>query len=176
MWKKLFFITLLCYFSVLLQNSFFSHFNFFGAVPNILFIIFFLLVFFSKNCVCSSDGKDYEIVFWAIIAGFFLDVFSFVYIGPSILIFLIMGFLIKKIQLSLKSRQDNYPFVYFFPLFAISFIVYNLLINLVFFILYPKDFALIFNFGIIISAIYNSALASLAFYIVKKTILYVKRL
>ncbi len=111
----------LFYFFALLQNSFFAHFNLFGAVPNLVFVFFFLLVFFEK------PDKNLRVIFYAIIAGLFLDVFSCAYLGASIILLIIIGFLIKKIQSLLKEKKDKHPFVYFLSLFLILLVIYDLL-------------------------------------------------
>ena len=155
-------IILLFYFLALLQNSFFTHFNLLGAVPNLVFILFFLLVFFEKK------KKNYLIVPLAIVAGFFLDIFSYTYIGPSIVLLIITGIVLKKIQSLLKNRADNCPFIYFLPLFLIFFVVYEILlmIYLHFFGLSHAlmDFDLRFAAGIA----YSLFFATLGFWIFKK--------
>ena len=164
MWKKVLFIIILFYFFALLQNSFFTHFSFFGAIPNLVFIFFFLLVFFSKN-------NSLQVCFFAAVAGFFLDIFSYTYIAPSIILLLLIGFLLKKIQLSLKNRQDSHPFIYFLPLFIIFLSIYDLLMGLYLYFLDSNK--IIMNFGIenIFNVIYSTLIASLAFYLYKIAIL-----
>jgi rod shape-determining protein MreD len=150
MWQKFLIIILFFYIFALLQNSFFSHFNLFGAVPNLIFLFFFLLVFFlGKNNI-------YQVVFLAAIAGFFLDVFSFTYLGFSIVLLLIIGFLLKKTQSLLKNRQDNYSFIYFLPLFIIFLLIYNAFSGMT------------FSSQVIFSIIYNSLAVSVLYYFYKK--------
>jgi len=155
-------IILLFYFLALLQNSFFTHFNLLGSVPNLVFILFFLLVFFEKK------KKNYLIIPLAIVAGLFLDIFSYTYIGPSIVLLIIIGIVLKKIQSLLKNREDNYPFVYFLPLFLICFAVYEalLMISLHFFDLSHTliNFDLRFAAGIV----YSLFFAIIGFWIFKK--------
>jgi len=149
MWKKIIIAIILFYFFALLQNSFLAHFNLFGAVPNLVFILFFLLVFFAKR------GEIYQVIFFAIIDGIFLDIFSYSYIGPSLALLLIIAFLIKKSQSLLQNREDKYPFVYFLPLFLVCFLIYNIvLIN--------------FSVEIIFSIIYNVLAAAIFFYIYRR--------
>ena len=148
------------------------HFNFFGAVPNLVFALFFLLVFFSspiKNFEGDKEkNKTYQIIFIAASAGIFLDVFSFTYIGPSITLLIIIGILLKKTQTLLKNRKDNYPFVYFLPLFIIFLLAYKLLLGLYLYFLDPNK--IIINLGIetIFEVIYSLLIASVLFYINKK--------
>src|SRR3989344_9256457 len=121
MWQKILVIILLFYIFILLQNSFFVHFNLFGATPNLVFIFFFSLAFFNRK------DKNYQIIYLASIAGILLDISSYTYLGPSIISLIIIGFLLKKIQLLLKERKDNYPFAYFLPLFLVFFVIYQIL-------------------------------------------------
>jgi len=167
MWKKLLIIFFSFYIFALLQNSFLTYFNFFGAVPNLVFILFFLLAYFEK-------GDNYQIIFLALIAGAFLDIFSYSYLGPSIVSLMIVGFLLKKSQALLKNREDNYPFFYFLPLFAIFLLVYNLFLSLCLHFFDPSRLAVNFGFGDVFMIIYNMVLASAAFYIYKKCQRFIK--
>ena len=153
MWQKTLVIILLFYFFALLQNNFFAHFNLFGASLNLVFILFFLMVFFKDP---KGTPGNYQIIFLAAVAGIFLDIFSFTYLGPSIVVLLIIGFLLKKIQSLLKNRENKYPFVYFLPLFIIFLLAYKLLLGMT-------------SFGVetIFFIIYNSLIASAVFYIYK---------
>jgi len=163
-WVKPFIAIILFYFSAVLQNSFFAHFVFLGASLNLVFIFFFLFVFFEKQA-------EYFLPFlYAIIGGFFSDVFSPVSLGISIILFIIIAFLIKKIQSLLKEEKDNYPLIYFSPLFLLSFASYSLLFQA---FLFPPTFqniTLRFDWSFIIEIIYNSLFAILIFYIYKRYI------
>ncbi|MGA2417823.1 MAG: rod shape-determining protein MreD [Candidatus Staskawiczbacteria bacterium] len=163
MWIKYFIIIVLFYFLEILQNSFFVHFNLFGAIPNLVFVLFFLLVYF-------DDSKNYyQIVFYAISAGLFLDLFSSTYFGVSITLLLLIGFLIKKAQAVLQEKKNNkFPFVYFLPLFIISLLVYSLLLA---FFLYKFNIIKIIssiNGGFAAEIVYDLLFASITFYIYKK--------
>ena len=171
MWKKILVIIISFYFLLLLQNSFFTHLSLFGATPNLVFILFFLLVFFSAQ---SKPVRGWEIFFYAVFGGLFLDLFSYTYIGLSITAFIIIGFLVKKIQSLLQSREDKYPFIYFLPLFAISLLVYDLLMGLFQYFLTPDKIVIAFNAGIIFALIYNIIVASAFFYIYKKILVSVR--
>ena len=152
MWIRALITILLFYFFAVLQNSFLAHFNILGAVPNILFIFFFLLIFFEGQ-------KSYcQIISWSVVAGFFLDIFSSSYFGASITALLLIGVLTKKIINSLKEKQDEYPVVYFIPLFLGFFIIYEIILRLC------------FSWIICVEIIYNLTLAFLGFYIYKKII------
>ena len=162
MWKKLLAIIFLFYLFALLQNSFFSHFNLFGAVPNLVFILFFLLIFF------TGKGKNYQIICIAATAGIFLDLFSYTYLGPSIVLLIIIGFLIKNAQSLLKNREDSHPFIYFVPLLIISLLAYDLFLSLYLYFLDQNKSAITFGLGTIFYVIYNLLIASILFYIYKK--------
>jgi rod shape-determining protein MreD len=162
MWQKTLVIILLFYIFALLQSSFFSHFVLFGAVPNLIFIFFFLLAFFVKK------DRNYQIIYLAAMAGILLDISFFAYLGPSIIILMFIGFLLKKTQSLLKNRQDNYPFVYFLPLFLIFFVVYEALI-MVYLHFFDSSHALIaFDTRFVSGIVYSSVFASVLFYIHKK--------
>ena len=159
----------LFYLFALLQSSFFVHFNFFGSVLNLVFIFLFLIVFFSPKKI------DYTIIIYAIIAGLFLDIFSYAYLGLSAVLLVIIAYLSKKIQASLKEKQDKYPFVYFLPLFLAWFLIYELLLMIYFRFADPSHALIIFNFGFLLGIIYNLLAASLGFYIFKKAKFYIKK-
>jgi rod shape-determining protein MreD len=144
-------IFFLFYLFALLQNSFFVHFNLFGAFPNLVFIFFFLLLFFDKK-------KSYfNVIIFSLFAGFFLDISSYSYFGESIILLLIIGVLSKKIQSQLQEKEnDKFPFVYFLSLFIFSYIVYDLVLNFnLSWVFLPK-------------IIYNVLVAGLVFYVYKK--------
>ena len=48
-WQKTLVVIILFYIFALLQSSFFVHFSLLGAVPNLVFAFFALLVFFEKK-------------------------------------------------------------------------------------------------------------------------------
>jgi len=160
MWQKYLFIILIFYLFALLQNSFFSYYSLLGAVPNLVFIFFFLLVFFSAH--------GWENFVYAITAGIFLDLLSYTYIGPSIVLLIVIGFLLKKTQLLLVNKGDNYPFVYFAPLFVIFFAVYQVLL-MVYLRFFDASHALIaVDLRFVVGIIYSLIIASLGFLIFKK--------
>jgi len=164
MWKKSIITILLFCFFALLQDSFITHFSFFGAVPSLVFALFFTLAFFVK------ESNIYQIITLAIIAGFFLDIFSFTYIGPSIISLIIIGILLKYIQSALTTRDESYPFSYFLPLF-IGFILLNeLFIGLYIHFLDINKLILSFDIKIIYYALYSSIFATLFFYIYKRNL------
>jgi rod shape-determining protein MreD len=142
---------LLFYLLAILQTSFFMYFNLFGALPNLVFTLFFLLIFF------NSKNQYLPAVFFGFFAGLFLDIFSIFPIGSSIILLTIVGLLVKKIQSLLKEKKEDYPFIYFIVLFAISLVIYELLL---------RKFAI--NLKLVLEIIYSSIFATTGFFIYKK--------
>lgn len=170
MWKKYLIIILLFYLFALLQNSFFTHFSLFETVPNLVFILFFLLVFFENNPdhPFGHAPRNYQIIFIAAAAGIFLDIFSYTYLGQSIILLIIIGFLLKNTQSLLKNREDRYPFIYFLPLFVIFLLAYNLLLSSYLYFLDPNKIIISIGTKTIFSSIYSLLIASVFFHIYKK--------
>jgi len=154
----------LFYFFALLQSSFFIYFNLFGAIPNLIFTLFFILVFFSKK------DSYYITIFYAILAGLFLDIFSVSQLGISIILLMIIGVLIKKMQSSLNEKPDNYPFVYFLSLFLVSFLAYCLMLKASLYFLNPGFAVITLNYKFLAEIIYSLFFAVIGFYIGKKFI------
>jgi len=165
------------YILAILQNSFFSHFTILGTAPNLIFSLFFCLVFFSLPTQVFANDKRinvyYQIIFYAIIAGLFSDIFFSTYLGPSIILFTAIGILIKKTQLLLRVGRDNYPFSHFIFLFLIYFILYQSLFMMYICFIDPLHIPVDFNFKIILSAFYSLFLSLLGFWSIKK---YVKKI
>ncbi len=161
-WLKYIFIFFLFYLFAMLQSSFFAHFSLFGAVPNFIFIFFFLIVFFTPK------KMNYIILFYAIIAGLFLDIFSYTYFGASVVLLIIIGYLTKKMQASLKEKKDKYPFIYFLPIFLICLIIYELMLMLYFRFLDSSHTLMSIDWKFLAGIIYNLIVASLGFLIFKK--------
>ena len=162
MWRKSLIVIILIYFFALLQNSFFTHFSLFGTVPNLVFALFFILAFFEKK------NNNYRLLLWALIAGFFLDIFSYTYIGPSIISLVIIGILLKNTQSLLKIRDEDYPFVYFLPLFITFLLIHELLMGLYLYFLDPNKIITSFDIKTIFYVIYSSIFATIFFFIYKR--------
>ena len=110
------------YVSALLQNSFFTHFTWAGAGPNIIFSLFFILLFFGRK-------NNFYLFFLAVLAGVFLDIFLFTYFGTSIVALFIIGMFSKKTQISLKEGENNYSLVSFILIFSVALALYNLILQ-----------------------------------------------
>ena len=169
MWQKILAIIFLFYLFTLLQVSFFVHFAFLGIVPNLIFILFSLFLFFSE------DGM-YQILFLSIIAGLCLDVFSYSYMGQSVVILAVVGILFKKMQTSLNSKRDKQPFAYFWPLFLIWFFVYTVLHMVYFRFIDLTHVPIKIDLLFFAQMIYNLFFASIFFLIFKKIVIYAKKL
>lgn len=161
-WIKAIIIILLFYFFAILQNSFFIHFNLLGATPNLVFALFFLFVFFEEKKI------NYTIIFYSAAAGLFLDIFSYTYLGVSLVLLIVIGLLVKIIQSLLKEEDDEHPFVYFLSLFSAGLIVYELLVMLYLWIFDPSHIAIIIDWRFFADIIYNTILASIFFWVYKK--------
>ena len=148
-------ISLLFYLFAILQNSFFAHFLLFGGFLNLVFIFFFIFTFFKNKEI------NFDLLFYAIAAGFFSDVFLDGFFGISIIAFLVISFLLKKVQGILASTQDAHPVVYFIPLFIVCFLCYKILA-----ILFSLNLG--FTLQIFWELIYNAVVATIVFLIFKK--------
>jgi len=98
--------------------------------------------------------------FFAAAAGFFLDIFSYIFLGASAVLLLFIGFLAKRLQLVLKEGRSAHPLFYFLPLFLVFFVAYRIslaLIGMAFF-----DYKFIFE------AAYNLTAALVLFLAYKK--------
>ena len=168
MWKKILIIIILFYLFALLQNSFFTHFSFFGSIPNLIFILFFLLAFFEKK------NNIYQVYFLAVIAGLLSDIFSYRYLGVSVVLLLIVGFLLKKTQFLLKNREDSHPFVYFLPLFLAYFVIYEVVLMIFMRFADPAHALINLDLRFLAGIIYNLLFASIFFYIYKKCRKFIK--
>jgi rod shape-determining protein MreD len=164
MWVKIFISAILLYFIALLQNSFFVYFNIFGAVPNFIFIFFFLIVFLNQK------ENYYETIFYSLLAGFFLDVFSSFRMGVSIVALLIIGILIKKIILMLKKNEREYPFIYFIAIFTASFLAYCVSLEIYLCILSQCQILSIFSASFLTEFFYTLFFATLVFLICKNVL------
>lgn len=145
------------YFLAVFQNSFFASFSQFGVTPNLVVVLFFILIFFEKG------DKKYPIAFYAASAGFFLDIFSSEYFGISAVLLFIEGMAIKKIHFLLSEKNNKYSFAYFISLFFIFLIFYEVFWEVYFYALYRPE--KLFNFSVkgSVNMIFNLLLASFIF-------------
>ena len=156
-WVGTFFAFFLFYFLAVLQTSFFAYFNILGQAPNFVFILFFIFIFFIKK---NHFIKTLLLAFWA---GFLLDVFSVVPIGVSIVLLVILGLTVKKVQILLKEKENNYPIIQFAVMFVLAFVFYCFGIELCYYFvgLDLLNFGLSYKF--ILGIIYNLGVALIIF-------------
>lgn len=119
MWLKYPIIALSFFLLALIQNSFLAHVSIFGITPNLVFILFFLLLFF------ESIGEYTVGIFSVVVAGFLLDVFLPFYFGANILSLLVVYVLFKITARFLKEMQGKYLFLYFTPIFLFFWVIYG---------------------------------------------------
>jgi rod shape-determining protein MreD len=164
MWLKLLLITLVFFLVACVQNSFLPHTTIMGVAPNIIFILFFVLVFFEKK------DAYYRGFFLAIIAGFISDLFLSSYFGASIISFLATYLAIKTMLYFLKERQEKYLLVYSIPMFLLCLAIYNSLLYALVHFPYIK---VTVDKNILIELLYNTVVALVVFFLAK-TIYYKK--
>lgn len=164
-WPKLTAIFLFFYFLAILQNSFFSQFQLFGGSLNVIFILFFMFMFFSKR---KHIGLGAERIFYAVTAGLFLDIFLNLQFGVSIFSIFITAFLINKFQNSLQSKYDNFPVSYFVPIFVVSFSVYRFLVFLFSNIFNITSISFSIGWIFVADIIYNLIFSLVLFFLYKK--------
>ena len=88
--KRILILTLIFYFLVILETSFFAHFRIFWFIPNFIIILTIIINIFDKEKNFFSIG-----ILSAMIGGFFLDLFSSQFIGYYILILTGISLIIK---------------------------------------------------------------------------------
>ena len=166
MWKKILAIIFLFFIFAFLQISFFAYFSPFGMVPNLVFVFFFVLVFFSNKP--KPVTNDFFIVFLAFLGGLVLDIFSYRKLGISIALLALIGFSMRKTQSSLKVSGDNHPISYFWTLFLVYFVIYEALMDVYLYFFEPAYSVFNFNWLFIANLAYNLLFALLGFLVYKK--------
>lgn len=153
---------LLFYVLAILQNSFFSHFSFFSTIPNLVFILFFTLVFFSKN------KSNLYTIYLGFVAGFLLDVFAYFSFGTSIVSLVVIGFLIKKAQKMIDDAKGEKTLGQFLVLFTLTFLLYSIVISVVINTVSIKIILTDFNLKFLAEIFYNIVFAIISFFAYKK--------
>lgn len=107
----------------LLQMSFFASFVTFPQAPNLIFILFFVLLFFSKD-------SQTEPLFLVALAGICLDFFSPTRFGLSIL--LLAGvYVVKKMASHFIENTDKQESLgYFLAIFLLGFLAYQSILQI----------------------------------------------
>lgn len=152
--RPLIFVALF-YIFALLQTSFLPHFAIAGHVPNLVFILFILLIFF----------KEEHLFFYAALAGFLLDIFFFPYIGISIAALFALWGAYKIIARILKLNQDSYHILNFAISFIMSFLLYHVILLVLSWVF---RFTPIFGWNLLIGLAYNGILALIGFFVFKR--------
>ena len=151
-------VILLFFILALVQASFLPYFSIMGASVNLVFILFFTLVFF------ENPGELSQSIFFAAIAGFFLDIASPFYFGYAMVSLVLVYFFVKMAGYFLRQSHDKHAISYFIPLFLCSLIFYNTLLYIS-----TNIYHVQFNIGwiVFINLAYNAALAIGVFWIYK---------
>jgi rod shape-determining protein MreD len=155
--KKIIFLLFTFYFLILIQTSFL---NFLRIQPNLILILFLILAIFEKE---ERFG-----LFGAFCGGFFLDIFSNLILGTTIITFLLIYFIIKIIL-------DNFRKINFYTfsiLIILGTLIFELLLPLNSYI-FSKIFGSLnflqfnFNYTLFLKLIYELILGIAGFYILK---------
>ena len=122
-WLKLLIITVLFFALAVLQTGFFPHVAVLGFSPNLVFALFFTVIFF-------EDPQEYAGGFFCVLAaGFLLDAFSPYYFGTAMLSLFIIYILFKAAVHFLSQMRGKYLLAYFAALFLIFFSFYSVLMQ-----------------------------------------------
>lgn len=151
-------IAVLFFLFSLLQVSFLPYLGVAGSSINLVFILFFIVIFFDKN----REG-----FFVALIAGFFLDVFLPSYFGISMVVLLLIYLIKEMVVYFLKESREKFSIIYFIIMFSSLLIAYYFLM---YFALLAFGFSFNVNRNIIMSLVINALFAYLGFYIYKNVI------
>jgi len=115
---------ILFFISALVQQNMFPRLHIAGNVPNFVFTLFFVLLFF-QNIRDHKEG-----FFLAIVAGSITDLFSTFYPGTSIVILLTVCGVFKITVYFLNQMQEKYQFIYFVLLYSLFSMLYNIAYNM----------------------------------------------
>lgn len=164
--------------AMLLQYGFLPYLGGAHVTPNLIFIIFFLYIFFEQPDEMYREYRGFytALAFWreggffiAIIAGFFLDLFSPFSFGLSILTLALVYLSIKVSSYFLKNFSEEldwkgrYVILYFLALFTVCFFMYTVLLDI---LSHPLHLQLSFNHIAWFASLgYNLLTATVTFFI-----------
>lgn len=149
-WLKYIIFFALFFFLALFQASFLPYFAIASASANLVFVLFFLVIFFERD-------RGFENGFFAaVVAGFFSDMFLPSYFGLSIATFLIIYFANKFSSRLFREGESPYLVFYFTGAFCLSLLAYQTA-------LYGASSLLGFEFHFGVTPLIASLLYSLAF-------------
>lgn len=147
-------LAIVFYAFVLLQASFLPHFAIAGQSPNLVFILFFILVFLNE---------DY-LFFLVAIAGFFLDIFFFPHMGITLFVLYAIWGLQKANRHFFKKSQEDYLVLNFLASFTAAFLFYNIVLVFLSFVFH---FPFSFSWTFLIGLAYNLIFAAIGFLLFK---------
>ena len=130
MWVKYFIITLLFFLFSILQHSFLPYLNIMGAMLNLVFILFFIVVISETPVPYDNNSSLPEKLihpissFAVLVAGFFLDVGIDVPFGVSTVLLICIYVLVSLMTHMVRERSSKYMGIYFLLLFAASYLIY----------------------------------------------------
>ena len=154
-WPNYIVIFIVLFIASLLQVSFFPYFAILGSVPNLVLVVFFLVIFFEPQQFYMQGS------FTAIVAGLFLDIFLPSQFGVSIVSLLGIYLLNKLMHYLLREGKDAYAIFYFIGTFAVSFILYEILLY-IFSLFFPFEHSSLLIW--VISLPYSLAFVCIGFY------------
>ena len=167
MWLKYPIIIIFFLIAALLKAGFLPYIAIMGTVPNLIFILFFVVVFFEQYRILPQYSQELFLsggILMAIIAGLLLDMSSPFWFGSSIIALLVLYFLIKTGMRYLDQRDDRYLLFYFVSVFLGSFVAY---VFLSWAFAGFADTGMSFNSRIIVKVAYNLAAAIILCYAYK---------
>jgi rod shape-determining protein MreD len=154
--KKILVSIIFFYILVLVQTSFLVHFDISGVSLNLILIAVILINFFER-----AERRRGLMV--AAIGGFYLDLFSNLQVGVSILILFVLALLIKR---ALKRfKEEN--ILYFIPIFVLTMALYSFFTFLLMSGLKLSFPPLYFNKLKLLETGYNLIVGIIGFYLIK---------
>lgn len=124
MWLKYPITVLLFLFLAILQASFLPRLGLLAPFLNLVFVVFFVACFFEEK------NQGYQGIFFAIIAGTFLDIFSPFAFGFSIISLLLVYGAMKLAMYFITQTKDAYLLLRFIPVFLGALLFYNVLMHM----------------------------------------------
>jgi len=156
--KRILASVLFFYVLALIQTSFIFHLGILNVVPNLILISVVLLTFFER-----ADKKTGLAI--AGIGGFFLDLFSYSYLGISIILLIILVFLLKKF-LKISAGRN---IIHLVLALVFSIVFYNLFLVLLDSIFLDMSFLRLFivNRFLVFESMYTLGVGILFYFLIK---------
>jgi len=153
--------------AALVQANFLSHLTVMGIAPDLVFVIFFTLIFFEPSSHKASTGhrksnRYYEGVFYTVAAGLILDLYSVQPFGMALASLLAIYIITKISSYFLKENRHQFPVFYFVPVFLLALVLYTGIFELLTNFRYATFFV---DKSTTISGLYNAGFALAAFYL-----------